>query len=117
MLTHEVRVNGGRVTEGFPHTLMEEREPLPWLGDIMQRSIAEAMKRVTAPVFTGVTQDGEQRWWRERLTITDLGRQVLAASVDWLSLRPPERWVEGVCIRPGAPNWRWDETVGMPILA
>jgi hypothetical protein len=92
------------------HRLMEEREPLPWLGDIMLRPIVEDMKRTA--VFTGAVDDGEQRWWRETLTIADAGRRVLAGTVDFLSLAPAERWVGGVAVRGDAPCWRWDERDG-----
>jgi hypothetical protein len=79
--------------------LMLEREPLPWLGDIMFLSIVESMKRIGRPVFTG----------EQRLTITGLGRAVLAGDVDWLSLAPPERWLGGVRIPSAPPCWRWND--------
>jgi hypothetical protein len=41
--------------------------------------------------------------------VTDLGRAVLRGERDWLSLKPPARWVGGVRIAPDAPVWRWDE--------
>lgn len=95
--------------------LMMEREPLPWLTDLMIRSIVDAMKVARAPVFTGAF-DGEDRHWpQERLTITPLGRAVLAGEVDWLSLRPPERWLGGVRIPGDAPCWRWDEVTALPL--
>ena len=43
------------------------------------------------------------------MTLTDLGRAVLRGEVDFLSLKPPSRWVGGVEIAPGRPDWRWDE--------
>ena len=100
-----------RIGEVF-RDLQLEREPLPWLGDLMLGSMVEAMKRATRPVFTWAFEDEDRRWYRERLTITELGRAVLAGAVDWLSLEPPERWLGGVCIRAGAPCWRWDERLG-----
>jgi hypothetical protein len=42
-------------------------------------------------------------------TISETGRQVLAGRIDYLSLRPPDRWVGGV-VTDG--QWRWDETAG-----
>lgn len=88
--------------------LMLEREPLPWLTDLMIHSIVDSMKAARAPVFTGVHEGEERHWSKERLTITPLGRAVLAGEVDWLSLRPPARWLGGVRIA-GASCWRWDE--------
>ncbi len=88
---------------------MMEHEPLPWLGDLMFAFIVQSMRRVDRPVIDGAF-DGEDRSWpKERLTITDLGRAVLGGEVDWLSLRPPARWVGEVCIPGAAPCWRWDD--------
>jgi hypothetical protein len=87
--------------------LMTEREPLPWLSDLMILFMVESMKRVTEPVFTGAFEGEDRHWPKERLTITPLGRAVLAGDVDWLSLRPPSRWLGGVFIPDFAPCWRW----------
>jgi len=84
--------------------LTEAVEPLPWLGDTMLRFILESMKRVDRPVFTAAFDDEDQRWFRERLTITGLGRNVLAGVVDFQSLHPPPRHLGGA-----APGWRWDD--------
>ena len=96
--------------------LMRDREPLPWLGDIMLLFILDSMKAVRAPVFNGAFDTEPQRWPHERLTITDLGRAVLAGEVDWLSLSPPDRWLGGVCIRPAFPCWRWDERAATAVI-
>jgi hypothetical protein len=89
--------------------LMLERDPLPFLSDLMLADFIRHMKQVSQPVFTGTFDDDDRRWFRERLAITPLGRTVLAGDADWLSLSPPERWVGGVCIRANQPCWRWDE--------
>lgn len=88
--------------------LMMEREPLPWLGDLMFHAIVEAMKQVRAPLFD---VEPAAEWPQERLTITPLGRAVLAGEVDYLSLEPPPRWLGGVEIA-GRTAWRWDEAAG-----
>jgi hypothetical protein len=93
--------------------LTSERDPLPWLGDAMLRHILESMERARPAVFT---RDGGT-WPQAVLSITDLGRAVLAGEVDFLSLAPPERWVGGVRVVPGAPCWRWDAAQGLPRLA
>ncbi len=92
------------------HRLMEEREPLPWLGDTMLGAIVNAMKPTS--VLTGTVDAGEERWWRETLTITDLGRRVLSGTVDYLSLAPAERWVGGVAVCGDTASWRWDGHCG-----
>lgn len=96
--------------------LMLRREPLPWLGDLMLLWILENMKRVSQPVLIGTFEGEDRHWARERLTITELGRSVLAGQVDWLSLRPPTRWLGGVCVVAGSPCWRWDDQAGMVVL-
>jgi hypothetical protein len=87
-------------------TLHADREPLPFLGDSSFLHIVTAMGRGTPPVFTRAP--GEQPF-RDRLSITETGREVLRGATDWLSLLPPPRWVGGVRIDAAGPNWRWDE--------
>jgi hypothetical protein len=89
--------------------LTQEHEPLPWLGDLMMLSIVENMKRASQPVFAWAFVDEMRSWQRERLTITPLGREVLAGKVDWLSLSPPVRWLGGTCIDAKQSCWRWNE--------
>jgi hypothetical protein len=88
-----------------------DREPLPWLGDLMLSALVEAMKRVSRPVFTTAFDRRDQR-----LTITPVGRSVLAGETDWLSLEPPERWLGGVCVRANRPCWRWDDARGTTVF-
>jgi hypothetical protein len=91
------------------YRLMMEREPIPWLSDLLFRFIVENMKRVQEPPFIGRFDGADHRWPEERLSITPLGRAVLAGEVDWMSLRPPARWLGGVSIPQAPPCWRWDE--------
>jgi hypothetical protein len=96
--------------------LMVERDPLPFLTDLMLGDFVKHMQRVNQPVFTAAFDDDDRHWFRERLTITPLGSAVLAGQVDWLSLSPPERWLGGVCIRGDRPCWRWDDRQGTTVL-
>ncbi|MFD1109061.1 DUF1835 domain-containing protein [Pseudoroseomonas ludipueritiae] len=89
--------------------LMLEREPLPWMTDLIFHDVLENMRQVERPVFTGAFEAEERSWAKEVLTITALGRAVLAGEVDWLSLAPSARWVGGVLIPGSAPCWRWNE--------
>jgi hypothetical protein len=106
-----------------PHTigqvfrdLMLERDPLPFLSDLMLADFVKDMQRVSQPVFIAAFDGDDRRWFRERLTITPLGRAVLAGEIDWLSLSPPERWLGGVCVRADRPCWRWDERRGTTVI-
>ncbi|WP_428485159.1 hypothetical protein [Rhodopila sp.] len=78
--------------------------------------IVDSMKAVREAVFTGRLEAEQRRWPREQLSITDLGRAVLAGEVDWLSLSPPDRWLGGVRISAARPCWRWDEPLATTVL-
>jgi hypothetical protein len=71
------------------------------------------MEGASARVYercAGVDRHGGARPpWTDVLTITDLGRAVLNGKLDFLSLGPPNRWVGGVQIGAGLPDWRWNE--------
>lgn len=96
--------------------LQQDREPLPWFTDLIIKSLVENMKRAAQPVFTGQFETEDRRWYKERLSITPLGRSALAGDRDWLSLAPPERWLGGVRIRGDLPCWRWDDGLGKTVL-
>jgi hypothetical protein len=90
-----------------------ERDPLPGQGDLNVRNRLMNMESASARVYerrAGGDRNGHARPpWTDVLTITDLGRAVLKGEVDFLSLRPPSRWVGGVQIGTGLPDWRWNE--------
>jgi hypothetical protein len=89
-------------------------DPLPGQGDFQVRDRVLDMERARERVFTrapGVGRNGRSRSpWTDVLTITDLGRAVLRGDVDFRSLEPPPRFVGGVDVGEGHPDWRWDET-------
>lgn len=86
----------------------QEKDPLPGFPDLMVLDVILRMEQADEKLFTRVAMDGARRF-HDQLTITDTGRAVLRGERDWLSLRPPTRWVGGVEIRPGGRVWRWDE--------
>ena len=83
--------------------MVEGREPLVFMGDTGFLGTVEDMARTDPPVVT--IEPGDKPFPREA-SITETGRQVLAGTRDFLSLKPAERWVGNV-IADGA--WRWDE--------
>ncbi len=89
-------------------------DPLPGQGDSQVRDRVLSMELARERVFTrepGVDREGRARPpWTDVLTLTDLGRAVLAGEVDFQSLAPPPRWVGGVRISQDDPDWRWDES-------
>jgi hypothetical protein len=91
-----------------------ELDPLPGQGDFSIRDRLLNMEGASARVYErrpGVDPNGNARPpWTDVLTITELGKAALRGEVDFLSLGPPKRWVGGVEIRSGLPEWRWDES-------
>jgi hypothetical protein len=95
-------------------------DPLPGQGDSQMRDRVLPMGEVSTPLFArqpGVDMQGNARPpWTDMLTITDAGRAVLRGELDFMSLRPPPRWVGGVAIGSMPPVWRWDERQRAPLL-
>ncbi len=95
------------------HALLTQREPLPYLTDLMMLFLIESMKETHPGVFDGSFQSGDRSWPKERLSLTETGRAVLAGKTDWLSLNPPVRWLGGVRIASDEPCWRWNDDKGV----
>lgn len=105
---------GGSVTLGKIHSTMHwEADPLPGQGDGQVRDRVLNMEGASARVYerrSGVGPDGKSRPpWTDILSITELGRAVLKGAVDFMSLAPPSRWVGGVQVGAGMPDWRWND--------
>ena len=94
-------------------TIHWDIDPLPGQGDAHVRDRVLNMEGASARVFqrrAGVGPDGQSRPpWTDVFDITELGRAVQAGKVDFMSLTPPGRWVGGVEIGAGMPDWRWNE--------
>jgi len=93
------------------------RDPLPYNTDLAFLALIQYMLAVSEPVLTLLPGPLDEKPpvkelpFGRRVSITDIGHAVLRGERDWLSLRPPSRWVGGVHIQPGAAGWRWDEAV------
>ena len=85
------------------------REPLRWIGDLGMLHVVNEMLKAEVPVLVRTPPAAGERWFRQRLTITDAGLAVLRGEQDWHSLKPPPRWVGGVHVQPGLLGWRWNE--------
>ncbi len=94
-------------------TIHRDTDPLPGQGNLQVRDRVLNMEGASARVFerrTGAGPDGKpQSPWTDLLSITELGRAVLKGNADFMSLKPPSRWVGGVEIRAGMPDWRWND--------
>ena len=108
---------GPRTVAAMFAAIQSRTEPLPFLGDLMFWAVLREMAQVEPPPFEIDAATVALTWHRHALVLTPDGAAVLAGERDWLSLRPPERWVGGVRIAPGAPAWRWSPHEGRPILS
>jgi hypothetical protein len=106
------------VSEGVPTvgqvfwTLMRERDPLPWFGDLMLLAVVEAMTRAREPALA---MGAQESWHNRTLQLTPAGRTVLSGKRSYISLHPEPRWVGGVEVRPGSPHWCWDREMNRPV--
>lgn len=92
--------------------LMLDYEPLPWLGDAMYWFILESMMQVSQPVIEISDENYLKPWPERELIITESGRHVLSGRVDWLTFKPPTRYLGGIHIQTGQPCWRWSQDKG-----
>jgi hypothetical protein len=90
-------------------------EPLFFIGDAGVLRIVRDMERASEPPFVRTIETPDERPFRNTLTLTDAGRDVLRGTRDWHSLNPPPRWVGGVHVQPGLAGWRWDEAKLEPV--
>jgi Domain of unknown function (DUF1835) len=99
----------------FEHLYVHGMEPLPYMGDAGLAHVIRTMEKASEPVFVRTREQPDEREFRNRLTITELGHAVLRGERDWHSLNPPERWVGGVRISPQEKGWRWDDARRQPV--
>jgi hypothetical protein len=87
--------------------LMAKREPLPFLGDMMFHALLRPLIDGEHPLLTET--EAHLEWPRRMLALTALGHTVLGGDAYWLDHASHERWVGGVCLRPGQSHWALDE--------
>ena len=87
-----------------------------FLGDIIFYSYLERLSEKKNPLVTwsdgsavvSPTAENSREFVKRELTVTPLGREVLAGRKDWMGISTRSRWLGGVEIKPGAKGWRWD---------
>jgi hypothetical protein len=87
-----------------------------FLGDIVFYSYLERLSGRTDALVTwkdgtpviAPTSESSREFVEGELTLTPLGREVLAGRRDWQRIHKRTRWLGGVEIRPGEGGWRWD---------
>lgn len=92
-------------------TLMNEREPLPYLGDMMFWYELSDLNKTSKPLFH--ISSLSEPWPERRLKLTEVGREILQGTTDFLDLYLSSRWVGGVEITgQKSGQFRWDDTKG-----
>jgi len=87
-----------------------------FLGDIIFYSYLERLSGKTDALITwkdgtpviAPTSERSREFVEGELTLTPLGREVLAGRQDWQRINKRTRWLGGVEIKPGERGWRWD---------
>jgi hypothetical protein len=87
-----------------------------FLGDIIFYSYLERLSGRNDALITwkdgtpviAPTSERSREFVEGELTLTPLGREVLAGRQDWQRINKRTRWLGGVEIKPGERGWRWD---------
>jgi hypothetical protein len=98
---------GSRTVSALFRESLLRKEPLPFAGDLTIWTILRDMLRVKPTPFEIDAATAQQAWPHRRLSLTDTGKSLMSGELDWLSLKPPERWIGGVCLDGEGPIWRW----------
>jgi hypothetical protein len=90
---------GGPLAPGELFIAVAAREDPPWLGDTAVFALASDLDPLVAHAD-------------DRYSLTADGEAVLAGH----ATRPPiDRWLGGVHLGPGRPDWAWDPSAGRPV--
>ena len=99
----------GKLTllQAFPR--MHEDEDVYYVADLSLLDLAEQLSQTSPPLLTleAVQQTGASVL-RRTVTITEAGRDVLAARLDRVTTCGIDRWLGGVHLHSDGPVWRWD---------
>lgn len=86
--------------------LNAERDPLPYLGDLMFHALIRPLIDADEPLL--IEADPQREWPARRLTLTELGLAVVKGQAYWPDYASQARWVGGVCIAPRQAHWAID---------
>ncbi|WP_341524773.1 DUF1835 domain-containing protein [Nostoc sp. UHCC 0302] len=97
-------------------TLVVEKEPLPYLGDMMYWYVLGEMLQSSYPPFEITSESREEPWHKRILQLTDTGRALVKGELNWLEISNSDRWVGAIRLVSGRPLWMWDNLQNRLIL-
>lgn len=98
-------VHAGAETRSAAFRAAAAGEERPFMSDAIAFDELAAMAQPPAPLLTAA----------EPLRTTDLGAAVVAGEAEWTGRA--ERWLGGVRLSAGAPEWRWDAAASRVVAA
>jgi hypothetical protein len=109
-------IQAGHTTPVAAFLEVARRQESIFLGDIIFYSYLERLSGRTNALITwkdgtpviAPSSERSRQFVEGELTLTPLGREVLAGRQDWQRIHNRTRWLGGVEIRPGEGAWRWD---------
>ena len=109
-------IQAGHTTPVAAFLEVARRQESIFLGDIIFYSYLERLSGRTNALITwkdgtpviAPTSERSRQFVEGELTLTPLGREVLAGRQDWQRINKRTRWLGGVEIDPGEGEWRWD---------
>ena len=108
-LTLEILRDGGCMPAGRVYrALMTEREPLPFLGDLMFHHMLMDLNNCRMPLFSVSPQTRDSAWPEQMLDITAEGLAILTGEKRYLPGYLGERWVGNIRLSAAdkVPHWR-----------
>lgn len=109
-------IEGGHSTPVAAFLEVATKQESIFLGDIVFYSYLERLSGKKDALVTwkdgtpviAPTSERAREFVEGELTLTPLGREVLAGNIDWHHIHEGTRWLGGVEINPGEGGWRWD---------
>jgi hypothetical protein len=85
------------------------KESRPYLGDWSCFSTIRDLALAPHPLLRYEGRGPDDPPEVGRVALTRTGRRVLEEGLDHVTLNGPDRWIGGVHLHPGGPDWRYDE--------
>jgi hypothetical protein len=107
---------GGKVELSAAFPRMHADEEVYYVTDMSLATLADTLSRTSPPLLTLARKpvaDGElvrgSVTLKDTVTLTDIGRAVLAGRQDRVATCGIDRWLGGVHLQGDADLWRWDD--------